>query len=388
MLTPVDESGRFYPEYGWLAGRSAHDAADDIIADLRQRGLLVDAGTIHHRYPECWRCHTPADLPHLRRLVHLRRRDPRADAGRQPHGRVDARVHGQAHGRLARQHVRLEHLPPALLRAAPPLLPVRLRPPHRDRLACRSSPSWPPGPSTASRSCAGPGSTTSRSAARSAATRCAASPRSATCGSTPASCRSPPSGGRTPSGSTRATPPAPPRASPPPTCPTTPLGGVVPRRLGVGDARADPPVVLLAALHVGGAHRPGPVPQGARLREDARRDRPGDARLVGQHDLGRGRLRPHGRRRHALAVLRPAAEPEPAVRVRARARRSSASSSRSGTAPRSSSSTPTSPASPPTSPTSPTARRATTSRRSTGGWSPARAAWSPRSPTPTSSTSP
>ncbi len=59
VLTPVDESGRFYPEYGWLAGRSAHDAADDIIADLRQRAILVDAGTISHRYPECWRCHTP-----------------------------------------------------------------------------------------------------------------------------------------------------------------------------------------------------------------------------------------------------------------------------------------------------------------------------------------
>jgi isoleucyl-tRNA synthetase len=59
VLTPVDESGLFYSEYGWLAGRSAHGAADDITADLRQRDLLVDAGTITHRYPECWRCHTP-----------------------------------------------------------------------------------------------------------------------------------------------------------------------------------------------------------------------------------------------------------------------------------------------------------------------------------------
>ncbi len=59
VLMPVDEAGRFVPEYGWLAGRGAHDAADDIIADLRARGLLADAGTITHRYPECWRCHTP-----------------------------------------------------------------------------------------------------------------------------------------------------------------------------------------------------------------------------------------------------------------------------------------------------------------------------------------
>jgi isoleucyl-tRNA synthetase len=59
VLTPVDESGRFYPEYGWLAGRGAHAVADDVIADLQQRGLLVASGTISHRYPECWRCHTP-----------------------------------------------------------------------------------------------------------------------------------------------------------------------------------------------------------------------------------------------------------------------------------------------------------------------------------------
>ncbi|MBW3536379.1 MAG: class I tRNA ligase family protein, partial [Actinobacteria bacterium] len=59
VLMPVDESGKFFPDYGWLAGRAAHDAADDIIGDLRSRGVLVDATTIVHRYPECWRCHTP-----------------------------------------------------------------------------------------------------------------------------------------------------------------------------------------------------------------------------------------------------------------------------------------------------------------------------------------
>src|SRR5690606_29068431 len=59
VLMPVDESGRFHPAYGWLAGRGAHEAADDIIAALREGGWLVSAGTIQHRYPECWRCHTP-----------------------------------------------------------------------------------------------------------------------------------------------------------------------------------------------------------------------------------------------------------------------------------------------------------------------------------------
>ena len=65
------------------------------------------------------------------------------------------------------------------------------------------------------------------------------------------------------------------------------LGAVVPGRLGLGDARADPALVLLAALHVGRAHGAGAVPQGARLREDARREGPRDAQLVGEHDRRR-----------------------------------------------------------------------------------------------------
>ncbi len=59
VLMPVDEAGRFFEAYGWLDGRGAHEAADDIIDDLRRREILVDASTIMHRYPECWRCHTP-----------------------------------------------------------------------------------------------------------------------------------------------------------------------------------------------------------------------------------------------------------------------------------------------------------------------------------------
>jgi isoleucyl-tRNA synthetase len=59
MLMPVDEGGRFYPEFGWLAGRATSEAADDIIADLESRARLVLADTVHHRFPECWRCHTP-----------------------------------------------------------------------------------------------------------------------------------------------------------------------------------------------------------------------------------------------------------------------------------------------------------------------------------------
>jgi isoleucyl-tRNA synthetase len=59
VLTPVDESGRFYPEYGWLHGTSTTEAADQIVGDLEERGLLVEADTYTHSYPFCWRCHTP-----------------------------------------------------------------------------------------------------------------------------------------------------------------------------------------------------------------------------------------------------------------------------------------------------------------------------------------
>ena len=58
-LMPVDESGRFYPEYGWLAGLTTAEARERIIEHLRERSLLVSAGEMTHRYPECWRCHTP-----------------------------------------------------------------------------------------------------------------------------------------------------------------------------------------------------------------------------------------------------------------------------------------------------------------------------------------
>jgi isoleucyl-tRNA synthetase len=59
VLTPVDESGRFYPEYGWLHGLPTSEAADQIVGDLEERGLIVETGTIEHSYPYCWRCNTP-----------------------------------------------------------------------------------------------------------------------------------------------------------------------------------------------------------------------------------------------------------------------------------------------------------------------------------------
>jgi len=59
VLAPIDESGRFLPGYGPFEGLSTDEAAEPIVAALEERGVLVEAGTIVHRYPICWRCKTP-----------------------------------------------------------------------------------------------------------------------------------------------------------------------------------------------------------------------------------------------------------------------------------------------------------------------------------------
>jgi isoleucyl-tRNA synthetase len=59
VLTPIDEAGRMLPLYGGLAGLTTTEVAEPVAEALRERGLLVEAGTIVHRYPICWRCKTP-----------------------------------------------------------------------------------------------------------------------------------------------------------------------------------------------------------------------------------------------------------------------------------------------------------------------------------------
>jgi len=59
VLQPVDDSGRFYDDFGWLHGLTTVEAADQITADLGERSRLVSAEQIVHRYPHCWRCDTP-----------------------------------------------------------------------------------------------------------------------------------------------------------------------------------------------------------------------------------------------------------------------------------------------------------------------------------------
>ena len=318
VLTPVDESGRFYADYGWLHGLSTVEVADQIVGDLEERGLLVEAGTVTPPLPGVLALPHAADLPDLRRLVHLR---GRRSASRccEANGEVEwtPAYMGKRMDDWLAQHGRLEHLATPLLRPAAAVLPVRLRPPERDRLAG--------GARAARRGRARP----ARRAAP-AVDRRGADPLRA-CGEEVA--RIPEVGDvwldagivpfstlgwQNPEWVPEGYAPAPPRGSPRRPARPRVLGAVVPGRLGLGDARADPPLVLLPALHVGRADGRAPFTAGARLREAARRARPRDARLVGQHDRGRGRVRAHGRRRDALAVLRAAAEPEPPLRLRAR----------------------------------------------------------------------
>ena len=56
QIAPLFEDGRFRPEFGWLAGLRCDQVADQIVVDLKKRGLLFAKEKYYHRYPHCWRC--------------------------------------------------------------------------------------------------------------------------------------------------------------------------------------------------------------------------------------------------------------------------------------------------------------------------------------------
>ncbi len=58
VVAPLDEAGYYLEGFDWLTGKDVSQAADDIIADLKKRGLLYHAHKFTHRYPVCWRCHS------------------------------------------------------------------------------------------------------------------------------------------------------------------------------------------------------------------------------------------------------------------------------------------------------------------------------------------
>jgi isoleucyl-tRNA synthetase len=59
VVNPVDGEGRFVAAVTDFAGEFVKDADAGIVARLRERDLLVRAGTYTHDYPFCWRCGTP-----------------------------------------------------------------------------------------------------------------------------------------------------------------------------------------------------------------------------------------------------------------------------------------------------------------------------------------
>ncbi len=61
ILSPVDDHGRYTEEAGLpdLVGKYVFDANADIVALLRERGMLLAAETYPHSYPYCWRSKTP-----------------------------------------------------------------------------------------------------------------------------------------------------------------------------------------------------------------------------------------------------------------------------------------------------------------------------------------
>ena len=101
---------------------------------LARAAAAVDAGTVVHTYPHCWRCDTPlifrvADDWYIG-VEGVRQRML------EENGRIEwtPPQYGKRMEELAAQHGGLEHLPTALLRPAAAVLPVRLRPLERDRL--------------------------------------------------------------------------------------------------------------------------------------------------------------------------------------------------------------------------------------------------------------
>jgi isoleucyl-tRNA synthetase len=59
VVQPVDVQGKFTSEVTPWKGMFIKDADEDILADLKKRGLLYKRGQVSHTYPFCWRCDSP-----------------------------------------------------------------------------------------------------------------------------------------------------------------------------------------------------------------------------------------------------------------------------------------------------------------------------------------
>ncbi|MBN1981585.1 MAG: isoleucine--tRNA ligase [Chitinivibrionales bacterium] len=58
VLSPVDEYGVYYKEYGDFGGKYALSATEQILSRLYATGVLYNQESYEHSYPHCWRCGT------------------------------------------------------------------------------------------------------------------------------------------------------------------------------------------------------------------------------------------------------------------------------------------------------------------------------------------
>jgi isoleucyl-tRNA synthetase len=59
LVCPVNSNGLFTKEIAEYEGQFVKDADKDIIKRLKAKGVVIDASTLRHRYPFCWRSDTP-----------------------------------------------------------------------------------------------------------------------------------------------------------------------------------------------------------------------------------------------------------------------------------------------------------------------------------------
>ena len=314
-ISPVDEAGIFYDGFGFLTGITTHDAAPVVTGELRERGLLVRAMQITHRFPHCWRCSTEL----IFRLV-----DEwfiRSDEIRQPMIEANRGVSWEPSFYGKRMEDWLTNMGDwCISRRRYWGLPLPFYPceqcddvivlDSREQLA-ELAVSGLEGLKELHRpwiddvviACPKCGSHLHRLADVGDAWLDAGIVPFSTLGwkspeyvehgyATGASAGL--------SGADLLL--------------QRRVGEVVSRGSRGRDARADPAVVLLDALHVRDAGRPRAVQAGARLREGAGRDRPRHAQELGQRDLVRRRRRGDGRRHHALDLCGPDAVAEREIR--------------------------------------------------------------------------
>ncbi len=55
-IAPLYEDGTFRQDFGFLGGKRFDAVADEVVASLKDRGLLFAREKYMHRYPHCWRC--------------------------------------------------------------------------------------------------------------------------------------------------------------------------------------------------------------------------------------------------------------------------------------------------------------------------------------------